>query len=302
MIKRCCRNALILSAFCSSAQATLTFQVAFTANALANYTPAEQQFFQDGLDFWDAIIDGHQDGVSRTWTLSVDSFDEGPMNGGITLGSAGPTGLLFSNVVPGSGLGAPGPDRFILAGGGQAEFNTNAAAGPLDPIVVRHEIGHALGIGTLWEDNEVYNDGNAGTGNRTLAGGTPGQYTGANALAAYQDEFDTGATFIPIELDGGGGTAHGHWNMVTDHFNPALENQAGFDSDPGDGVAAPTDGSGNSLDDELMTGVRSGSGFLSETSIQSLIDIGFTLEPTVPEPSSALLAGLGLILLGRRRR
>jgi len=294
------QTALIFHAFCASAQATLTFNVVFTAQAQANLTQAEQDLFTDGLDFWDDIIDGHQDGISRTWTLNVDTFDQGPMNGGITLGSAGPINLFPSAPVPGSGLSAPWPDSFILAGNGQASFNTNAAAGTLQGSVIRHEIGHALGIGTLWENNEVYNDGIAGNSFRTLAGGTPGEYTGANALAAYQAEFDAGATFIPIELDGGGGTAHGHWNEVTDNFN--MENIPGPDSDPGDSSLAPTDSLGRSLDNELLTGVLSGEAFLSDTTIQSLIDIGFTLEiPTVPEPSSALLMSLGLLLARRRR-
>ena len=272
----------IISALCIPAHATLTFEVVFSANALINYTPAEQQLFQDGLDFWDDIIDGHQDGVDRTWTLNVDSFDSSPVGGLITLGSARPIDLLASNPVAGSSVSF---NQFILAGNGEAQFNTNAAAGALQAVTIRHEIGHALGIGTLWEDNQVYSDEVANNSNRTLAGGIAGQYTGANALAAYQAEFDAGATFVPVELDGGPGTANAHWDEQ--------------------GAGAPTDASGNSLDDELLTGELSGSAFLSNTTIQSLVDIGFTLETQaliVPEPSAALLAGFSLLLLGRRRR
>lgn len=303
--------ATILLMFSASAlPGAITFQVNFTAQALADLSPAEQDLFTDGLNFWDSIIDGHQDGVSRTWILTVSTFSQAASGGGVLLGSAGPSALAFSGVVPGSGLGS-GPefsgdtDRFIISTAGSANFNVHPDAGGLQATTIRHEIGHALGIGTLWEDNEVYNDGNAATGNRSLAGGTPGQYTGANALAFYQLEFDPEATFIPIERDGGPGTANGHWNEVLDNFG--TENAPGFDSDPGDGEAAPVvlfgENAGQSLDDELMTGVLSGSAFISETTKASLLDIGFTLEsPPVPEPRLIALLSLSALGLMRRRR
>ncbi|WP_411844941.1 PEP-CTERM sorting domain-containing protein [Roseibacillus persicicus] len=294
------RNTLLLTFLLGTgfASGTITFAVNFTPNADANYTAAEKQFFQDGVDFWSNIITGYQDGVSRTWTLEVDSFSQASSGGGVLLGSAGPNGLGFSDFVADANTSN---NRYILALGGQAEFNTHPDAGALNPLTVRHEIGHALGIGTLWEDNEVYSDEVGGNSNRTLAGGVAGQYVGAAALAAYQAEFDPSATYVPIELDGGEGTANGHWNEVLDNF--ASENSPGFDSDPGDGSAALTvlygDNFGESLDDELMTGVLSGSGYLSFTSIASLQDIGFTI---VPEPSSLALLSLGLLGILKRRR
>ncbi|MFK7910604.1 MAG: PEP-CTERM sorting domain-containing protein, partial [Akkermansiaceae bacterium] len=60
---------------------------------------------------------------------------------------------------------------------------------------------------------------------------------------------------------------------------------------------------GESLDDELMTGVRTGSGYISNTTVQSLRDIGFTVVTVVPEPSGiALLAISSIGLIFRRRR
>lgn len=293
--------ALLFLLVSKAANAAMTFSVVFSAQADIDLSAADQALFTDGLNFWDDIIVDHLDGSSMNWVLNVDTFDTPASGGGITLGSAGPGRLVFSGIVPGSGLGIGtiGLNRYLVSTGGNASFNVNPAAGALQAAVIRHEIGHALGIGTLWEDNEVYNDGVASNSNRTLAGGLAGQYVGASALAAFQAEFDSEATFIPVERDGGGGTANGHWNEVTDNFNK--ENALGFDADPGDGGPAPVSVDG-SLDDELMTGVLSGSAYLSQTTIASLQDIGFEVV-AVPEPSSTMLLALssfGFII--RRRR
>ncbi len=285
-------------------QGVLTFSVTFTAQAQSDLSAAEQQMFQEALDFWDDLIIDHRDGATRNFELTVDTFDSAPSGGFITLGSAGPTFTDESNIVADAHTS---DKRFILAVAGEASFNTNPAAGALHASTLRHEIGHALGIGTLWEENELQNDGDTGNDaqfgfDRTLAGGTPGHYVGPNGLAAYQLEYDAGAVFVPIERDGGGGTANGHWNEVAD--NPAVENSSGFDSDPGDGGPAATDLLGRSLDDELMTGFSSGDNYVSNTTILSLRDLGFnTIDPVfIPEPSGiALLAG-SLLMLARRRR
>lgn len=267
-------------------KADITFNVQFTANALANLSAAEQALFTDGLDFWDNIIVDHQDLQSRNWTLEVNTINEAAMGGSVLLGSAGPDGLLFTDVVAGA---STDDGRFIIANGGFAEFNIHPDAGSLSLDTIKHEIGHALGIGTLWEDNQVYNDGINGNSNRILAGGTPGEYVGANGLAAWQNEFvgQGAATFVPVELGGGPGTTHGHWN----------ENENGA------GLVGIVDANGNDMRDELMTGWASPNpDFLSQTSIQSLVDIGFVVN-AVPEPGSAILFSAGaLVFLSRRRR
>ena len=167
--------------------------------------------------------------------------------------------------------------------------------------------GIALGIGTLWEENELQNDGDTGNDaqfgfDRTLAGELPATTSDQTDLPPINSSMMPGAVFVPIERDGGGGTANGHWNEVAD--NPAVENSSGFDSDPGDGGPAATDLLGRSLDDELMTGFSSGDNYVSNTTILSLRDLGFnTIDPVfISEPSGiALLAG-SLLMLARRRR
>ncbi|MEM6363394.1 MAG: hypothetical protein AAF745_03135 [Planctomycetota bacterium] len=269
------------------ASATLTFNLNFTDNALAAFDASEQALFQQGLDFWDGIIDGHQDGVSRTWTIEVDAFDEAPVNGAVRLGFAGPRELFFSNQIAGAPLSN---ERYILPGAGIAVFNVNPAVN-LRLDTIKHEFAHGLGVGTLWEDNEVYNDGIAGNSNRTLPGGIPGQYVGANALATFQQEFvgQSSATFIPVELAGGAGTAHGHWDEA-DNLGVSPTGIVDFD--------------GNDLRSELMTGfLADGPIFLADFTVQSLVDLGYTLEATaIPEPSSVLACVLATIWLAGRRR
>ena len=278
-------------------QAAMSFSLVFTAQAQSDYTAAEQALFTDGMDYWDSIIDGHRDGASRNWTLTVDSFSTPYSGGGTTLGFANVSGVAFSGAVAGSHTGN---GRFIISTAGAASFNVHEDAGDLNLDTIRHEIGHALGIGTLWEDNEIYNDGVAGNHNRTLTGGTPGQLVGPATLAAYKAEFDATATFVPVELDGGTGTAHRHWNEAKDNWNS--ENVAGFDSDPGDGGPAPT-GNGRSMDDEIMTGVQTSTSWISFTTVASLEDIGFTIHAdAIPEPGTTALFAATLLLLAAQRR
>lgn len=62
-----------------------------------------------------------------------------------------------------------------------------------------HEIGHALGMGTLW-------------GQRGF-NSTVGQYTGENALEIYRQlSGNASAEYVPLELGGGMGTRNSHWS------------------------------------------------------------------------------------------
>ncbi|MDD2865649.1 MAG: leishmanolysin-related zinc metalloendopeptidase, partial [Methylococcales bacterium] len=69
------------------------------------------------------------------------------------------------------------------------------------PDVIFHEMGHVLGFGNLWQSNHLKANS---------------EYTGSHALAAYRVLANlTDATGIPIETDGGSGTAGVHWDDLT---------------------------------------------------------------------------------------
>ncbi|MFT7514560.1 MAG: hypothetical protein ACI9QL_003782 [Candidatus Omnitrophota bacterium] len=121
-----------------------------------------------------------------------------------------------------------------------------------------------------------------------------GQYTGANALAAWQTEFgQTAATFVPIEL-GGGGTANGHFNEVDGGAG-----LTGF-------VSNIETGPNNDFRNELMTGWLNAPSFISNVTIGSLADLGYDViynTAAVPEPQTALpLLFLCVMVFSIRRR
>lgn len=265
----------------------LLFVVAFlavlssrcVAGLTINYSgPAQyQSAFDNAEGTWEGILTGYQNGVAVTSSFGssvgvggtltdviINAVVEGIDGAGGILGSAGPTAVISD------GLG------FVLATDGRMRFDTadvaNLDAGGSLEAVILHEMAHVLGFGTLWTDNNVYVNNS-------------GEYTGARATLEWQSEFGQSGT-PDVELAGGAGTANGHWN----------ENTFGL------GTTGITDSMGRDMTDELMTGWLSSQTFISQMTVESFADIGFTVS-AVPEPGS--LAVLGLVSFGlvyRRRR
>jgi hypothetical protein len=63
--------------------------------------------------------------------------------------------------------------------------------------VILHEMGHVLGIGTLWKRNQLHS-------------GSNDNYEGSEARQAWKDMGCSGR--LPVETNGGSGTAGGHWD------------------------------------------------------------------------------------------
>jgi hypothetical protein len=250
----------------STANSTSPFQI------MLNYsnapTPSQQAVFNAAKATWESLITGWKDTVgisSVSITVNLENID-GPGN---ILGSAGPdTGIITPN--------------YLYTTSGSMTFDTSdiPGLGAAFGDVVLHEMGHVLGIGTLWSAS--FATGGFVTGRQEVYVNNSGQYTGAYGLAAYNAEFGQSGAFIPVELGGGPGTANGHWNEV--------DGGAGLT-----GIVGPQ----GDFRNELMTGWLNAPSYISNTTVQSLQDIGFNV---IPEPAPFALVALGGLLMVRRRR
>ncbi len=207
-------------------------------------TPSQEAIFDMAASRWESIIIGDIPDVISPLVGYVDDvmidasgvFIDGP--GGI-LGQAGPQEFRNVSFLPDYGI-----MQFDTA-----DLADMQASGQLLDVIT-HEMAHVLGFGTIWTNLGVYVNGS-------------GQYTGAAALAAYQSEFvgQQNATFVPVELGGGPGTADGHWNEV-------------------DGGAGPTgivDTQGRDMEFELMTGWLNSPTFISQTTAYQFQDLGYVV-------------------------
>jgi leishmanolysin len=143
------------------------------------------------------------------------------------------TASLVSIDGAGGILGQAGPDAVrsgsYLPYKGTMQFDVADAsayqAGLFDDIVL-HEMLHTVGFGTIWSAKGLI---------------TGGGFNGALANAVYP-----GTALIPLELDGGSGTAYAHWDEET-------------------------------FSNELMTGYIDGDNDLSYMTIASLGDLGYSV-------------------------
>ncbi len=173
------------------------------------------------------------------------------------LGSAGPCFIRGSNALP-----MVGTMRFDVAD--MARLDTN---GQLESVIL-HEMGHVLGIGTLWSTLGFLQ--NAATPGETDPSVSDTHFNGAAAIAAFDGAGGAGRVAgakVPVQNVGNPGSINGHWRETVFDFElmtPFLDG----------GVANP----------------------LSAVSVSSLGDLGYTVSAgsadafTVPFPDATILA------------
>ena len=136
------------------------------------------------------------------------------------LGQAGPTAVRTDSSLP-----ATAQMQFDIA-------DVNAMSLSAFADVVLHEMSHSLGFGSIWS---------------RLGLVTNGQYTGEFANAEFREMGGVG--FIPVEQEGGSGTAGSHWDEET-------------------------------FGNELLTGyLNDGQNYFTAMSEASFADLGYSIRP-----------------------
>lgn len=166
---------------------------------LGGLTPTQKNAFKKAADRWTKVIVGDVPSVVVSGEVIDDLLIEaqgvaidGP--GGI-LGQAGPTNLRPASAGANAFLPAKGIMSFDTAD--LAKMQTNGTL--VD--VITHEMGHVLGIGTIWSRKGLL----------TGAGGINPKFTGTNAKKEYGVLKGTGPVPVPVENGGGPGTRDSHW-------------------------------------------------------------------------------------------
>jgi len=168
---------------------------------------------------------------------------------------------------PGQVLGSAGPCFTRTTGGlpilGAMRFDTAdlanlEAAGSFGNVIL-HEMGHVLGIGTVWQSRGLLLNPSLPS-----SPGADTHFTGAQALIGFNNiggSTWTGGSKTPVEnTQGGNGTRDSHWR---------------------EGV----------LQNELMTGfLNGGSNPLSQLTIRSLADLGYTVDVGQADAFSLVLS------------
>jgi hypothetical protein len=198
-----------------------TIQVRFVGGLNARQRAA----FKAAADRWTGIIVGdlpraRVDGefIDDILILAQGRAIDGP---GKILGQAGPTHVR----PPGAGASALLPVKGIMTFD-TADLARMESDGTLNDVIT-HEMGHVLGIGTLWEAKGLLKRG--GTSNPTFAG--------AGAMREYRRLRPGGRRRrVPVENTGGPGTADGHWRESV--FRNEL--MSGFIAQPGNPLSRVT--------------------------------------------------------------
>jgi PA domain/Leishmanolysin len=230
-----------------------------------NVTAQQQAAFVDAANRWAEVITGDLSNVTLSQPIELNSNGaavvgviddilidasftdiDGPLQ---VLGRAGP-GIIRSGG-PNKGLTIYGSMEFDIAEFEPGGIFEDAA---IYKTTILHEMGHVLGVGTLWVnsnnvadyDPDAPTDVPAGIPNpnydpRFIGKGASAEYTTLLKQAGKTDEAG-----VPIENTAGSGTINSHWRELT-------------------------------FDNELMTGFVAPDGPLAELTAASLGDLGYTV-------------------------
>lgn len=234
-------------------------------------TPGQKAVFGEAAERWTRVIVGDletaivhdfsgtvivDDVLIDAEGVPIDGTDQVPN----ILGQAGPTRFRRPNAVSGARLPVTGRMRFDSAD--LAEMEADGSL--LD--VITHEMGHVLGVGTLWDDFGLRED---------FPGPNP-VYVGPAAMKEFGALVGEPPGPVPVANVGGLGSAGSHWR------------ESVFDNE----LMSPNiDGDDNPL---------------SRLTVASLQDLGYTVDLDAAEPYALpnllAVARSGRVLAAEPRR
>ena len=210
---------------------------------LGGLTESQKQAFKSAADRWSTMIVGDLPSVMVDGEVVDDVLilaQGKPIDGvGTILGQAGPIALRPANAGAAAFLPAKGVMSFDTADLARMEQD-----GTLHDVIT-HEMGHVLGIGTIWTDKDFLDD--VDPSNPTFVG-----------LAAAREygilRGSNQSTPVPVENTGGAGTRGSHWRETV-------------------------------FRDELMSGFIGQAGNpISRVTVGSLEDLGYVVDLQAAEP------------------
>lgn len=213
---------------------------------LGGLTQRQQTAFKVAADRWTRVIVGDLPSVLADGELIDDVLilaDGSDIDGpGKILGQAGPTRLRPESAGSAAFLPAKGRMSFDKADLKQMEQSKTLND------VITHEMGHVLGIGTIWTQKRLLK--RAGSDNPAFAGKRAmTEYGAIQGAGAKKKE-------VPVENSGGPGTRDSHWRESVFH-------------------------------NELMTGFVGEAGNpLSRITAASLEDLGYVVDISAADPYS----------------
>ncbi|RST06425.1 peptidase [Streptomyces sp. WAC05374] len=201
------------------AETTSPFQI--EVRFVRGLTNSQKSVFAEAADRWARVMVGDlETAIIRDFSGEVVVDDllidaegvpiDGVNNNPNTLGEAGPTRLRSSEASSGAGLPVTGIMRFD-----SADLAAMEGEGTLLDVIT-HEMGHVLGIGTVWTDFGLLKD----------FPGTDPTFVGPGAMEEFGRLKDRGPTPVPVANEGGSGSAGGHWResvFVNELMSPNIE-------------------------------------------------------------------------------
>ncbi|MCB2155603.1 hypothetical protein KQI84_12015 [bacterium] len=161
----------------------------------SSLTPSQQAAFETAAARWESILIGDIPNIGDIDDLRITAKAVDIDGASGILAQAAATVKRLPSYLPAEGF-----MQFDTADIGNLE-----ATGDDFVEVITHEMGHVLGVGSIWPDLSLIEG----------AGTADPRFTGSGATLEYNQIFSLSEASVPVEQDGGSGTRDKHWDEET---------------------------------------------------------------------------------------